>query len=442
MQVRGSMPLENECDKLFHLITDNMLDLITVTDTDWKIKYLSPSFKQTLGYESKDLMNQSSFDFIHPDDRERALRAIRETISKGKSGRTSFRVRHVDGRYIWLETIGKPIFDEEGNPSGAVFSSRNIGYRKEAEQALRTGEEKYHKILDNIDDGYYEVNLAGRFIFFNNVLPAFMGFTREELMNRSFKTAMDDKNAQKVFDAFNRVFRTGESARLVEWESVRKDGSKVYVESSIALIRNAEGKLIGFRGVVRDITERKQFQEKLHQMAVTDQLTGLYNRRGFIALAEQQLKTAARKRKKFLLAFVDIDNMKRINDAWGHLEGDKTLVNAANALRQAFRDSDIIARIGGDEFAILAPEVAETMQAIFMDRLRQQLDVQNAGKHRKYKLSMSIGSVFYDPESPSTLDELMSKTDMLMYDDKRSKTFIKMPYGMIRDEDGEPGQKG
>ena len=293
--------------------------------------------------------------------------------------------------------------------------------RERIQEALKESEEKYREILDNIDDGYYEVDLTGRFTFFNDVLPRFLGYTREELLETNFKTTMDDNNAKKVFEAFNEVYATGVPARLVEFETVRKDKTTAYVESSIFSIRNVQGKTIGFRGVVRDITERKQFHEKLRAMAVTDDLTGLYNRRGFFTLAEQQLKIAERTKKKIMLAFVDLDDMKRINDVCGHDAGDRALMDTAEILGQAFRKSDIIARLGGDEFAIMAADVTDDMPDIFLTRLWKRLNTLNGQDGRSYNLSMSIGVVLYEPENPCSFDELISRADQMMYENKRRK---------------------
>ena len=304
---------------------------------------------------------------------------------------------------------------------GLIVFIRDITERKRTEDALKASEEKHREILNSIDDGYYEVDLDGHFTFFNNVLPMFLGFTHEELLSKNFEMIMDEGNVKRVFEDFHRVFLTGVPARLVEFETKRKDGSKTYVESSVFLIRDGEGKSIGFRGVVRDITERKKFQERLRAMAIKDELTGLYNRRGFITLAEQQLKYSDRDKKKSMLAFIDLDGMKRINDVWGHEEGDRALINTAKILKQVFRRSDIAARIGGDEFAVLASDVTAKMQDILLGRLRQILDVHNAQEGRDYKLSMSIGSSFYEPDNPCSIDELMSQADKLMYEDKRRK---------------------
>jgi diguanylate cyclase (GGDEF)-like protein len=213
--------------------------------------------------------------------------------------------------------------------------------------------------------------------------------------------------------------------RLAEWESLKRDGSKLQVETSVFLIKNENGIPVGFRGVVRDITERKLMYDKIQSMAVTDELTGLYNRRGFITLAEKQLKIVERTKKKILLTFIDLDDMKHINDIWGHEEGDKALIGATKVLKQTFRDSDIIARVGGDEFAVLALDVVENGPNIIMQRLHEQLENFNAYKDLNYRLSLSMGTAFYDPETPSSLDHLISTADKLMYEDKHRKEILK-----------------
>jgi diguanylate cyclase (GGDEF)-like protein/PAS domain S-box-containing protein len=410
-----------DSERRLRLITNNMMDLITVVNMNGTVEYISPSHKQILGYESEEYIKKWGIDLIHPDDREKILQTIRETFTEKKHQVAESRILHADGHYVWLETVVDQLLDEEQKLAGVVFSSRDITERKKAEKALLNSEEKYRQILENIDDGYYEVDLDGHFTFFNDVLPRFLGYAHEELSRENFKITMDEQNVKKVFKVFHGVYLTGVPARLVEFEIKRKDGSKAYVESSVSLIRDTEGEPIGFRGVVRDIAERKQFQDMLHAMAITDQLTGLYNRRGFITLAEQQLKYADRTKRKVLLSFIDLDDMKNINDIWGHEEGDRALVNTAKILKQAFRESDIIARIGGDEFAVLASDAIDAMQDVLINRLHQQIDIHNTQKDLIYMLALSIGSTFYEPDNPRSLDELMSKADKLMYEDKRRK---------------------
>jgi two-component system, cell cycle response regulator len=161
-------------------------------------------------------------------------------------------------------------------------------------------------------------------------------------------------------------------------------------------------------------------ERELRSLALTDDLTGLYNRRGFWASATQQLKLARRNAQEVLLFFCDVDNLKQINDSRGHAEGDRALVRATVALVQTFRNSDILARLGGDEFAVLASEASDRYQEIILDRLKKNLEDSNLSE-TPYKLSLSVGVGRFNPRRPVSLGELMAQADQAMYKQKRRR---------------------
>ena len=169
-------------------------------------------------------------------------------------------------------------------------------------------------------------------------------------------------------------------------------------------------------------------QAELGSLALSDELTGLYNRRGFLALAERQLKLGRRSGRAILVFFADVDGLKQINDKFGHKEGDLALVHAAQVLEKTFRDSDIVARFGGDEFAVLALEVSGHSESTIRARLEQNLHELNAQQSR-YTLSISLGAMRFDPrspKSPASIEQLMIQADEAMYQEKRlrSKPFL------------------
>ena len=141
-------------------------------------------------------------------------------------------------------------------------SEKTVPY-SELERPLRSGEERYKDILNNIEEGYYEVDLEGNFLFFNDSVCRVLGYPKEELLGMNNRQLMDEKNAQKVFEVFNRVFKSGKTVRLFEYEILKRDGSPCSVEASISLIRKRQGKPVGFRGIVRDISGRKKTEEQL-----------------------------------------------------------------------------------------------------------------------------------------------------------------------------------
>jgi diguanylate cyclase (GGDEF)-like protein len=161
-------------------------------------------------------------------------------------------------------------------------------------------------------------------------------------------------------------------------------------------------------------------EETLLALSLTDELTGLYNRRRFFILTDQYLKVAIRTRKRSLLLYIDMDDLKWINDHYGHNEGDQALIHLSRILKKTFRESDIIARIGGDEFVVLLESAVEN-EEMFIARLHENIkDYNDRGAHH-YKLSISMGATPFDPENPISIDELLSKADALMYDQKRKR---------------------
>jgi diguanylate cyclase (GGDEF)-like protein/PAS domain S-box-containing protein len=177
--------------------------------------------------------------------------------------------------------------------------------------------------------------------------------------------------------------------------------------------------IIGIVHVMRDITHRKHIEERLRTLAITDDLTGLYNRRGFFAMAGQQLKIAKRMNREILLLSADLDHLKGINDKFGHKEGDEALIEAATILKETFRESDIIARIGGDEFAVVQMEDSTIDTETVSERLQNNIEKYNAGKNRGYDLSLSFGIAHYAPDSYDSVDEILNQADKLMYENKK-----------------------
>ena len=152
----------------------------------------------------------------------------------------------------------------QGRPA-VIGTMLDITDRKKAEEALRQSEERYRNILESIEDGYYEVDLAGNLTFFNDSLCRIYGYPKEELIGMNDRQLTDQENAKKLFQTFNKVYRTGEPGKVLDWETIRKDGTKRHVEASVSLQRDASGKPIGFRGILRDITEKKKVEEQLFQ---------------------------------------------------------------------------------------------------------------------------------------------------------------------------------
>jgi len=169
------------------------------------------------------------------------------------------------------------------------------------------------------------------------------------------------------------------------------------------------------------LADRERVLEELRTLSLSDELTGLYNRRGFFVLAEQQIKIAHRAERRLLLVSADLDGLKRINDGFGHHEGDRALADAAQILRETFRESDIIGRIGGDEFVVLITDRPDVGPEVLARRLADNVARHNSRVNRPYPFSISAGIVAVDPRQPRSLAELLVAADQAMYADKKSR---------------------
>ncbi len=170
----------------------------------------------------------------------------------------------------------------------------------------------------------------------------------------------------------------------------------------------------------QEIQERLQSEAEVQRLSITDDLTGLYNRRGFFLLAEQQLKVTRRTQATSIVIYIDLDGLKKVNDALGHAVGDQMLLATAKILRESFRDSDIIARLGGDEFGVFLP-VCVDVGDTFCDRLTANIDIFNQENNNLYYISMSFGVEHCPPDAAVSLEELLIRADQKMYEHKRAK---------------------
>lgn len=191
----------------------------------------------------------------------------------------------------------------------------------------------------------------------------------------------------------------------------------MHVLLTVSPLKDANGVITGASTIARDITAQRLYEERLQQQALTDDLTGVNNRRGFLRLAEQQLALANRSRRAATLCFLDVDNLKQINDFFGHQEGDAALIDTATLLRTTFRGSDVIGRVGGDEFSVLLVE-DEGDPTLAVQRFQHAVEAHNSAGHRRFSLGVTMGTQQHDPARPCRIVELLAQADRAMYKEK------------------------
>jgi PAS domain S-box-containing protein len=216
-----------------------------------------------LGYTAEELIGQPIWKLNVGEEivREQVLSKLAGASPPGQNLERTYKRK--DGTVFPVLIQDRLTLDEKGQIAGIRCTIQDITEHKRSEEALRESEERYRTILENIEDGYYEVDLPGNFTFFNDSLCRMLGYSRDELIGMGNDRYTDPENRKKLFQAFNRVYRTGEPVKDFDWEVIRKDGRKVYGEVSVSLIRSSTGEPIGFRGIARDVTERKRAEKEM-----------------------------------------------------------------------------------------------------------------------------------------------------------------------------------
>jgi diguanylate cyclase (GGDEF)-like protein/PAS domain S-box-containing protein len=299
----------------------------------------------------------------------------------------------------------------------AVVSSLTAGRRQSAE-ALKESEEKFRRLFEDSMDAIYIATRDGAFVDVNKAFLELFSLTRDEITRLHVGETYANPADRDI------LVRTLEERGAIKEFGVRlrtMNGREMDCLVTATARRAPDGSTSWYQGIIRDVTRTKQLENELLVKSITDELTGLYNRRGFFTLAEQQLKVAQRTKRKMTLFFADLDGMKGINDTLGHGEGDGALCEVATVLKETFRKSDIISRMGGDEFAVLGLDIVDDKaRDVLIKRLQVSLDVRNTTEGRTYALSLSVGSAHYDPGKPDSLDELIARADTSMYEQKKT----------------------
>ncbi|MFC2157363.1 sensor domain-containing diguanylate cyclase [Acidobacteriota bacterium] len=314
-----------------------------------------------------------------------------------------------------------------------------VSERSQIEQRLRKSEKKYLDLLEHLPVGVYRTNPDGIIIEANQNLVNLFGYQDiKELKNVNvndlYVDELDRKDHLRKLDSSPTFF--------TEFRLKKKGENIIWVRDYPRAVKGSDGSVRFYYGILVDITEQRETEGQLQQaleeleisnkerqevivklesLSLLDDLTSLYNRRGFFSAAKGQLHQAEEQKFNLFLMFLDIDDLKIINDTWGHQVGDLAINEFVNILNDTLRKSDIKGRMGGDEFAVIAREPFKELPENIITRLENQITAFNKKKNFPFKLSISAGITRFDPENPKTIDELVREADALMYKKKRNK---------------------
>ena len=236
---------------------ENVTDLLYVHDMEGRFLQANLAFRQLGGLTGDEVTRLNARDLMPEENRDRFADYL-ERIRKNGTDEGFLRLVTRSGETRVVEYRNSLILGADGEPLGVRGSARDLTDRLQAEKALRESEERHRSILENMDEGYYEVDLAGNFTFVNRAMGDILGCPRDELIGMNNRRFMDEETAKTVFTAFNRVYRTGRPESGFNWETLRRDGSRGVVETSVSLKVGGGGEPAGFRGLVREVTERER----------------------------------------------------------------------------------------------------------------------------------------------------------------------------------------
>jgi diguanylate cyclase (GGDEF)-like protein/PAS domain S-box-containing protein len=309
--------------------------------------------------------------------------------------------------------------DEVGELGRSIAHAAAILAARERSLAEHAAE--VEDLYNHAPCGYHSLDASGTFVRVNDTELRWLGYERKDLVGRTrFRDLLTPEGADRFEALFPRLKQDG-NVRDLEFDIVRADGTTLPVSVNATAMLDGAGTFRYTRSTVFDISERRRLEDTLREMATSDELTGLLNRRGFLNLAEPQLRIAERASYPALVLFGDVDGLKAVNDTFGHEAGSRLLTEVAGVLRDCVRDSDILGRLGGDEFCALLPLAEPEAERRVIDRIRETISRRNASTDEPFELSISIGTARFDPSSPVALEELLRRADEAMYVQKQRR---------------------
>lgn len=411
-----------EARDIYNLTINTIPDAVLITRLrDGKLIKINQGFTKLSGYTPEDIIGKSTLDiniWENPSERQKFTILLTET---GIVENMEFQFRRKNGRPLMgLVSSRTIILDGE---KCVITVARDITSRKKMEEKLRENEEKYRFLTENSGDVIWHINRSFRVDYISTADEAIRGFKREEVVGQPIWSIFKPEGIQlirKKVEHHREVEQVGNNMNVTrfEVEQLCKDGTWIWTEITAAPHYDKQRNLIGYHGISRDISEKKRLLEKLHEQATIDELCQIPNRRHFMNLADKEIRRAKRYHHALSIVAIDFDNLKHINDTYGHLAGDRALSVFSKIVRTLIRDVDFVGRFGGDEFLIMLPETEAHQAFNVVERIYQVLDASPIfyqGQQFKIAISSGIASMV---DTTDSLEALLNRADAALYQAK------------------------
>lgn len=408
-----------DSEERLKILFDYAPDAYYISDLKGKFIDGNKAAERLMGNKKEKLIGKNflKLKLLSLTDIPKAAKLLVKNLRGQPTGPDEFVLQRKDKSKVTVEIFTYPVKIE-----GSTFVlgiARDITERKQIEKALRRSQQEFTNLFMNNPEALLYLDDKDIILNINSRFTELFGYTLEEIKDKDLNDGMihpGDKIAES-----NQLAKRAREGYL-DYETIRKkkDGTFFPVSISASFVKIA-GQRKGSIVTYTDISERKQLEEELKKLARIDSLTGCYSRGYGLELLDRQIKLSHRSKSPLLLAFLDIDRFKEINDTFGHDEGDRVLKEVSGLFKSTLREIDIICRMGGDEFLIIFPDNSLKEAPLIKERLNRGLIKLDQTLKKPYKIEISMGFSRYDPNNPQSMDELIRIADKKMYDEKKNK---------------------
>jgi len=398
-------------------ILETLREGVVILDLGLRVEWANTVMEALTGRPRPQLVGLPLDSLLAPERRGRVQEAVFRCLAEGEeTTRIDVDLEAGDGERIPVE-MALRLLRHGQRPVALVASFVDLRERKEREERIREQQEFLEVVLNSLTDGVYLVDDQRRIVWANEAMERLTGYSRQELVGRPISSLVSPEHDALAQEMRRRKLRGEARVTRYEVEFITKDGRRLPVEIHSALLCGREGAGVAV-AIARDISERRLMQERLAYMADHDPLTGLFNRRRFLEELERELDRLARYGGQAAFLWLDLDGFKEVNDRFGHAVGDQVLQEVARVLQESVRRSDVVGRLGGDEFGVLLLHAEEEEAREVAHRIRSSLAKITVPGGAPIRVSASVGIAMLGGEGLA-VQELLVRADRAMYHAKR-----------------------
>ncbi|AIS52307.1 response regulator receiver modulated diguanylate cyclase with PAS/PAC sensor [Thermoanaerobacter kivui] len=407
---------EKELKFYKHLFENSLNEIYIVHPQTLKFIAVNRGARENLGYTEEELKEMTPVD-LKPEFTLKSFKELLEPLSNEEQKQIIFDTMHCrkDGSLYPVEIHLEPVeFGKEKVYAALVI---DITERRKMEKELQERNEILNAIMESAGDTIIIIDDKGNVTFWNPAAERILGYSREEMIGKDLHAfVIQDKRLYEAYrEAFKKFCLSGKGnfiGKTIEMKTRHKNGHEIDVELSLSAVRIKDS--WHAIGIIRDVSERKKFEELLYRQSITDPLTNIYNRRFFMQMLEREIERTKRNRKPFSLIMFDLDHFKKVNDHFGHAAGDMVLKKVADTVKGRIRKTDCFVRWGGEEFIILLPETSLSDAVDLAEEIRKHISMMSLPEVGH--VTASFGVTEY--RDTDTIDTVLLRVDNMLYEAK------------------------